>query len=80
MPTADSFLARSLRPPVDAERRDRIGLDIWARLRAVEDVVGRDVDEGKLLTGARFGQDRGAAFVHRAAASSGSLSALSTAV
>ena len=38
-------LTVQLRPPVDAERRRRVGLDVRLALRPVEDVVARPDDE-----------------------------------
>ena len=54
-------LAVQLRPAVDAERVRRVRLDVRLALRAVEDVVGREVDERH----AELGDVLRAADVHR---------------
>ena len=59
MPGADRLFSGSLGAAVDAERRDRISLDVGAGLRAVEHVVGRDVDQRDAGAGARLGKNGG---------------------
>lgn len=50
---------------VDAERRGRVGFDIGAVPGAVEDIVGRQVDDGNAEPRRGFGHLAGAGRVHR---------------
>ena len=60
---AQGALAGLLAAPVAAGGRDRIGLDIGGRLRAVEHVVGRYVDQRDCGRIAGLAQPAGADFV-----------------
>ena len=75
-----ALLARRLARAVDAERRDRVVLAVRPRLRAVEHVVGRDVEQRNAALGARAREMAGARRVDRERLASRSVSALSTAV
>ena len=55
---ADGALARLLAGAIDRGGIDGILLDIGAALAAVEDIVGRDMDQGRADGLAGFGQGR----------------------
>jgi len=64
MGVAHGALAGLFAPRISALRIDRMVLPVRLARRAVEDVVGRDVDQRQMLRSGRCGDDSGAVAVH----------------